>query len=324
MDESKIKQTPEWGVLVWGASIVAIFAAIMFAISLRIGVVFAVPNARIFNIVGVHSWIPIAMASIVYLLYQLLRGQLSWATMIKRLSVDMSYIALLVIAFYLHFHLKAWIPLINPELYDDFYWHIEQYIRPFTDFIAPIRVFLSKLPFFDKIYQLGYIFVFVTSFVIIAYVNRAVFRRFSLAFLLAIMLGCFSYLIAPAIGPFLYETGLNADATMAQSNLLKWHYVLREQGVAWLNPHMGDFFGASLAAMPSLHVAYCFMITYAIFNIYKIIWIRVFYLAFFMLVVCESVWSKWHYWIDAPAGIMVALISLWIAQKMIGEDYGKN
>jgi len=322
---SKLKPQSEARVLLVAVLVTLGFALAALVLAAKAGTVFALPNGRIFTIIGVHSWMPVILALIITIGFQLRRGLLTKRELWRRLVVDSALILLLSLTFYLHFHIKSWVPLLNPATYDDGYWQIDQTLAPLTQASLMLRDVLQRIPYFDQFYQLGYIVVLVGSFMLIAYESRRLFYRFTLAFILTVSLGGLSYLLAPALGPFLYQAGVNAEASDAQQGLLEWHEALRSQPLAWVNEHMADYFGASLAAMPSLHVAYCFLLTYAIWQLYRITLIRVVYALFFVLVICESVWSKWHYWIDAPAGIALALLSLWLARKMIGEAAdGKN
>ena len=315
----KLPQTEERTLLIMALTCLG-FTVFTALCAVSIGGNFALPGKRLFIIIGTHSIIPISLALISYLLYQGLRRNLWQKETLARVTIDISIMLMMSFIFYLHLHLKAWVPLINPVLYDDWLWQSDLALQPFTSAIEPLRLALAKLPYFDWFYQFIYIKIFMLGFILVAYVNRPLFQRLCLAFMFTIILGCIGYLLMPALGPFLYETGFNEGASKIQAEVLKWYEVLREQQAPWLNAHLSDMLGASLAAMPSLHVAYSFLMLWAIWQTYRFWWMRGLYLIFFLLVICESVWSKWHYWIDAPAGIAIALMSLWLVDMIIGEN----
>ena len=320
MDESK----ETWQTLKIAAYITASFSVSIVAIGLALGTEFAIPNERIFAIIGLHGWIPILGALVIYLLYRLFSGELFRLQTLGRVTQDMAYVMLLNIVFYFHLYIKIWVPHVNPRLWDDFYWRGELLLRPFTEFILPVRQYLNSFGEFDDFYQTGYLALFFSAFLAVAYTNRRVFHQFYIAFLLTVGFGAFTYMITPTIGPFLFEQGHNAIANMGQPELLDRYHLLRANDMAWLNANIADYLGASLAAVPSMHVAYSFLVSWGMWHCFPSFLVRIPVAFYFLLVASESVWSKWHYWIDTPAGMAVALLSLWLAQKMIGQKNEQN
>lgn len=278
------------------------------------------PTTRVFVIIGFYSAIPMLFVLFVYFFHFLMTKKLGNPSNIKHLQTDIVYIALLGLAFYLHMHLKAWVPLLNSENYDDFYWRGEFITRHITDAFLPARFYLSKLGEFDEFYQTGYVSVFMLIFGFIMIARRDFYHRYFLALLIMISFGWVTYYITPTIGPFLYEVGHNDIANNTFPELLPDYNNIREHGAEWFNVHGAPYIGAALSAVPSFHVAFCFMAIWGVWNCTTSYILRSVSVLFLLFVILESVWTKWHYFIDAPAGIAVALVSILIMRKILGEE----
>jgi hypothetical protein len=134
------------------------------------------------------------------------------------------------------------------------------------------------------------------------------------ALLLLEMLGALSYLIAPAVGPFIFESGPNALATSAQDGMYASFREVRRLGAAWLSEFGGGYFTGPPAAMPSLHVAGAWIMTYYAFRARSVV-APVMGLLLAWIVV-ESVVSRWHYVVDLPAGLVLAFVAIAISNRV--------
>ena len=90
---------------------------------------------------------------------------------------------------------------------------------------------------------------------------------------------------------------------------------VQREGADWVSRFGSVYFTASLAAMPSLHVAHATVITWSIFQARLWVVLPLFGFLWFWILI-ESVASRWHYLVDAPAGLAVAAISIWLAHRL--------
>ena len=134
------------------------------------------------------------------------------------------------------------------------------------------------------------------------------------AWLIVLMVGAFSYLIAPAAGPFLSEKGVNDVATAAQDSMWWGYQQVQAQGMAWIEENGAHYFTSSLAAMPSLHVAQVVVMTYYILRSRSLL--GPVFVALSAWILVESVASRWHYTVDAPFGIALAIAVIWTCNRV--------
>ena len=127
-------------------------------------------------------------------------------------------------------------------------------------------------------------------------------------------LGTFAYLIAPAIGPFVYEDGINPMVTAGQHTMLEFYRGSITHGPDWIAENGGAHFTAGLAAMPSLHSAGAFLFFLFAWHRAKILVPLYALLLLFILV--TAVASRWHYLIDVPAGTALAWVSFRLANRL--------
>jgi len=305
------------GMAVW---LTLAFATSAVVISLIIGAPLNLPTERVSTVLGFNAMMPVLMGLLVYLLAQGLNhvaGRQRWNNrqMAAFILHDVTFIALFVIVSYFHFNLKMWIPLINPELYDAAYYATDEAVRPLIDVFVAIRQAIAPyLPWADEWYQIAFHIMFLISFCNYAINRDPNYSNFALALLLVMVLGAFSYLIAPAVGPFLYETGVNERAANAQAGMWWGFQQVQQHGAAWVDANGSEYFTGALGAMPSLHIAYATVMVYYMIRS-RSAFIPLFVaLAFWMLI--ESVASRWHYVIDAPAGFLLAVFVIWLSNRI--------
>lgn len=222
------------------------------------------------------------------------------------------YIAIL----FAHFNIKLWIPHINPTRYDEFYWKTDQMVRPVVDACIYIRENLFGFVTYESnFYMLSFIGLFYASFLYHAMKTPAYFRTLVVAVLLVQSLGAISYLVAPAVGPFIYEKGVDPIVTPGQIGMLEFYRASVAGGPEWLARHGGAEFTAGLAAMPSLHAAGAFLFFLFAWKHGRILVPLYSALLFFILV--TSIATRWHYVIDVPIGIALAWGGLRLAERIV-------
>ena len=215
---------------------------------------------------------------------------------------------------WLHFNIKLWIPLINPRTFDALYFKIDLIFHPVIKLCYSIRSYAANyLPFVDYLYINLFIFMFFVSFSVHSIFDKSHVRELILASLLVQVFGALSYLIMPAVGPFIYEQGLSKLATNAQPMMLEDYHHIKTLGQEWLSVHGSQYFVYGLAAMPSLHVGASSVFVYYAYKYAK--YLLPTYVIFFSWIVVEAIATRWHYLIDLPAGIILAALCIWLSRS---------
>ena len=313
-----IKRFPELGVLI-------AMAVITVGFSLWLGTPFVIPDERIRIYLGVRYAVPVAMAGIFFALPLLVRRQrgADVPSLANELSWSAAFVAIFTGVMWLHFHIKMWVPLINPLRFDDLYQRIDLSLKPLIEVMTAIRGFFAG--HFDSVdhWYLGFFMaMFFISFSYHILWDRDGFRRVYLATLVNQSLGALSYLIVPAVGPFLYGGGTNRMATASQTGMWEAYNTLLSHGPVWLESFGQSYFNAGLAAMPSLHAGAAWVfIWYAFAHKTRLKWL---YVVAYSWILIEAVVSKWHYVIDLPAGIALAALGIWLANKMLPKPSAEN
>lgn len=298
----------------------AAFLLSALALSALTGAPFTAPTENVSRAIGVSYIVPFAIGITGYLAVQFAAhfrapGVLSLRTRLRNVMADSYFLILFVAVIYLHFHIKMWMPLVNPALYDDFYYALDNQARGLIDGMTALRnAIAGSEPRADYLYQVGFLLMFAVSLWGHALGSRRWHFHNMTAILLMEMAGALTYLIAPAIGPFIFEAGPNASATQAQGLMLEAFRAVQEQGAAWLAVHGGDYFTGPPAAMPSLHIAGAIIIAYYMVRARSV-------LAPFMVLMAlwiglESVVSRWHYLIDLPPGIALAALAIFLTNHL--------
>ncbi|MET1026927.1 MAG: phosphatase PAP2 family protein, partial [Dongiaceae bacterium] len=286
------------------------FVGIALAISSIEGIPFTVPQSG--NIPGLNTnyWVPPIAAAVGYLLLQFVvrlfsTNKRTWTEIGRHAVDDYLLLGLFILVIYVHFNIKMWIPVINPRLYDQDYFAIDQAARPLLTLLAFLRGEIARaIPAVDIWYQAAFMAIFVLSFLSHALGKRRWHYHNIVALLLLEMAGPLTYLIMPAVGPFIYERGASALATAAELRMYGVYEQVRAGGAAWIAQHGGQFFAEPLAAMPSLHVGASFVIMY--YAIKARSWMAPLCVIVFLWICIESVVTRWHYLIDLPVGLLLA------------------
>ncbi len=301
-------------------SIVAIFSVICLVIAAVYAAPLNMPRERISAALGASAVVPVVIAIALYVVLRFTKALLGHKDaaappLLQAITVDLSLMVLFLVATYFHFSLKTWAHVINPALYDEAYYAIDLQFQPILDAFDWIRAsFFTLIPGADALYQGAFLLLFIGGFCSLAVTRDPIYPRFCIAVLLTMSLGALSYLIAPALGPFLYEEGLNPQATQAQASMLWAHEQVKLGGMAWIEEAGPAYFTGALAAMPSLHIAHAAVMTFFVCQARSPL------IAPFLLicawVAVESVASRWHYLIDLPVGLALAAFVIWLTIKL--------
>ena len=300
--------------------IVATFAIVVCLIALIYDAPLSIPRERTSAALGINAVLPVALAITIYSVMRALRaitkrGKTTNTALLQTIGVDLTLMTLFVIVTYFHFSLKTWVQVINPNLYDEAYFAVDQMFRPLIDAFFWIRTtFFTLIPSTDMWYQAAFLLMFISGFCSFAISRNPIYPKFCIGVLLTMSLGALSYLVAPALGPFVYEQGLNAQATEAQAGMYWAHQQVIQHGMPWIAEAGPAYFTGALAAMPSLHIAHALVMTYFAAKVRSSLTPFFCFICFW--VVIESVVSRWHYLIDLPFGLVVAIVVIWLTNRI--------
>ena len=307
---------------IWVAlGITAGFALVVVPLGLNAGAELLFPSERVSRALGFSAALPLGLGLFGYLaaqgIFVALGRKKPSKALLREAGSDMTLLVLFVIITYLHFNLKMWMPVINPALYDLDYLRIDDKLRWLVDLFTWISTGTHSLVS-DEVrwYQVAFQSLFVVAFCYFAAIRDVCYPRFVIGIMLVLALGGLSYLIAPAVGPFIYEAGNNALATDAQNSMLYGFKQVQEQGMPWINRWGSDYFTGALAAMPSLHVAHATVITY--YMVTSRSFLAPLFIFFWTWILIDSIALRWHYLVDAPAGFLLAVFVIWLTERLLG------
>ncbi len=298
-----------------GWVVAAILAVIAVSLGLVIHAPFRLPSPAALVIIGFEYLIPFVVIAVWILLplpFLIIRGEFAGAAL--RAIGQAGYAFCLGVVMLLAFHIKLWVPLINPRTYDALYEAID---RDCFSWLNPLFAWRGQLhsDLVDHLYFNLFVLLFVCSFIVHYFRTEIEFRRVFLASILVQALGGISYLIAPALGPFIFHPGFNAHVTSVEHELLTIHQALVAGGPAWLQDNTSLQLAAGLGAMPSLHVAAAYVFLYYAQKYCK--WLACLYWPIFIWIVFEAMASRWHYGIDLLMGYFLGYGCVFLADRWI-------
>ena len=269
------------------------------------GLPLLIPSAHSASFVGIHYLVPLA-GLLAMIGFFGMRGR----------SYHYALVALpcYALVLWLHFNIKAWAPFINPVSYDPQYWYLDQQMRWIVDACRTIRLGVEWIPGVDGMYMNCFMLLFYSSFIVHSMKTPEQFRTLFLSALLLQGLGGLSYLLFPAIGPFVYETGVNPVLTEAQAHMLAVREATIAGGTEWLRANGAQEFVASLGAMPSLHAGGASLFLWFAYKHCRAL--LPIYVPLYAFILIGAVANRFHYIIDLPFGIALAALSIWLAHRL--------
>lgn len=296
-----IQQWPE-------ATFTAAFVALTLIVSLATGMPPNLPGGDRAAFVGIHYLYPLVGIA-VWGVFALVGQRRNLA---KTFLVALPCYAIVLVC---HFNLKLWIPHINPTLWDSLYWRIDLALRPVIDACFALRHAIAPVISLESnFYMIAFIAMFYLSFCFHALRDAHQFRTLFLAALFFQGMGAIAYLVMPAIGPFLFEKGIEPNQTSAQLSMLAAYRDNVAGDASWIAANGGTHLTVGLAAMPSLHTGGSFL-----FLLFAWRYARVLvplYLPLFVFISVDAVASRWHYAIDLPVGVALAFACAWVAERL--------
>ncbi len=259
-----------------------------------------------------HYIIPLIAAFVVQLVAPIIIKLIKHEKQIlpdKKNLLALLYIPFFFVVVFLHFNFKGWMPLVNPNMHDALYARIDQ-ATPFAGWLikvaAVINVNNSALALYGQLFILMFVFSLMSHATLDRFVN---FRKVIVGTSLVMLIGSMSYWIAPAIGPFVFHVPSIAGFYPAQQQMYAMYNNFITTGV----PPAG-YFTSAPAAMPSLHVANSFYFLLMARKSMKVLfYIFIPFAAYFFII---AVASGWHYFIDLPFGILLAMLCVFIVDRI--------
>lgn len=286
------------------------FLALTLALSRVLGVEIILPGPEQSDFIGIHYLYPLV-------------GLALWAAVLTLFSKQNPGPVILVAlpcytaVMLAHFNIKLWVPDINPRLHDDAYWQIDQALRPLVDGAMALRRSLDPLvPADSPFYSHGFIAMFYFGFTVHAMQRTEVFRALVIAAITLQAFGALAYLIAPAVGPFVFEQGTNSFFTAVQHGMLTSYQAHLAQGTSWVAANGDALLLTGLAAMPSLHAGGSFL--FVVFAWRHCRWISPLPIALFGFICIAAIANRWHYLIDLPVGMALAWGCAMLGEKVAG------
>jgi membrane-associated phospholipid phosphatase len=235
----------------------------------------------------------------------------------RRFKSEVFYLVrlLLVIAIsiIIHFNLKLWSHLINPSNYDAVYQEIDVYLSGLILFIDYLDFWIpSAPPGIPNPYHTLFVLMFVISFTVHGLKGRRSGEMVVTATVLMMVIGAATYLIAPALGPFVHDLSIYSGAAETQRTMYAFYQDFVSSGGQNFD---STYFSAGLAAMPSLHVANATMFWLCAWR--EVRWLAYLYIPIVTYIVVQAVVLRWHYLIDLIAGIFIGMVCYRLACWMV-------
>ncbi len=186
--------------------------------------------------------------------------------------------------------------------------------------ITPNEFFLQNnnqfLDFLSGFFYINWMPVPIGFGVYLYFTNKELFIKYSLAFLFVNIVGFTIYYIYPAAPPWYvqnYGFDLHIGVKGSRAGLERFDNLI---GI----PIFESIYNKNanvLAAMPSLHSAYPIIVLFYSFKkgINQIA--KIFFIIFLFGIWFSAVYSSHHYIIDIIAGVLIAILTLFIFEKLI-------
>ena len=293
--------TPELGLAM-------LFAISALIISQIFALPFSIPDSKALEFTGMNPAIPFGLIAAWAVLTMFSKHRLR---VFYYLAAFFAYLVILVV----HFNIKMWMNIVNPVRWDSLYWQSDQAMRPVIEASFVLHNGLSSIINFENhLYLFAFLAMFVSSIVIHSMRCFMIFRKVIFTAMLVHVLGALGYLIMPAIGPFIYEPGVNALETARQVHMLAGYEGLMAGGRAWIAENGAENMMAAVAAMPSLHVASSAVFVYYAWRHER--WLGICYLPLFGFIFMEALATRWHYIVDLIAGLGLTALAICICTIM--------
>jgi len=221
-------------------------------------------------------------------------------------------------------NLKGFLPFVRPELHDGSLLHLEERVFG-TDPSVLLRDLLGTG---TAAHVLSVIYVSYLAFVPLslgaALVWSSDVRRglwYATALNLNWLLGVASYYLVPTLGPVYATPERYAGLPDTAAGALQMSLLEGRREVLSLGPHSTDAL-QSIAGFASLHVSVVVSAVLLIQIARAPRVLRVVAWAYLVLIALSTMYLGWHYAVDDVGGILIGLLSFWLAGIATGHDVG--
>lgn len=233
--------------------------------------------------------------------------RIAWGEVLGNLMLGLRLLLSLTLALYLMLLFKWWAQL-GPAQYDGALHRSDLALAFLRD---PLLAFARWADLPEMLYFRVFGLCFILAYLLLAAFDIARFARLVTATVAVCILGGIAYGIAPAYGPFMYETPGGGVLAQTQAAMLAATRAFAASRGEVFEPSM---FEGVLGAMPSLHVAHTVAIAsfMAQFNRWlgALFWVMTLYIAVY------AVATGFHYLIDLPAGLALGLLAAWASDRL--------
>ena len=278
------------------------FLLIGLTISSHFQIDFVFPTASSLEFTGMSYAVPLSLISAVAVYLTVTRQVMR---LVYYAAAALAYAIILTT----HFNIKLWMSLVNPALWDDVYWKTDMMVRPLIDASFAVHDLADRaLPAGEHLYLFAFLAMFACSIIVHSVQCFMVFRKVLFTAMLVHVLGALSYLVMPALGPFIYEQGVNALESARQVHMHGGYRALMAGGRPWIASEGSSYMFAAVAAMPSLHVASSAVFVHYAWKHAR--WLGVAYLPLFAFIMFEAMATRWHYMVDLVAGLALTALAI--------------
>lgn len=205
-----------------------------------------------------------------------------------------------LLAYFSYVLLRDLVPLIRPDLVDGRLAELEASVLGVPSFVAiPRALQCSTLDFLLMACYMSHYYVPPLVAIWLAWRHRERFRLFMLALTISWAVGYLGYIAVPAIGPKYY---------FGSHELWGTHEGLR--------PALGvieRFAGVSRDCFPSMHVAWTVLTLWIAWGARPFVAV---YLPVAAGLTLATLYFGFHYLVDLPAGVLLALGSAWASRRL--------
>lgn len=274
-------------------------------------VVFFTPSLKASAFPINHYVLPLLIAVLLYFASTFLNNN---KYDIYHVVLPVRAIIMLMAIVYIHFNLKLWAHLVNQNNFDATYAYYDEqfsFIIRVAGFISYILKYYYEWP---QMYHDVFVGMFFCSFTLHALFRRdSQLDRMTFAVSLVLILGGILYSIAPAFGPFIYSLSYSNHTSNNQLAMLMFtKQLIASKGASYQDIN----FAMPLGAMPSLHASHAYVLTFYAAKYLQII--RIIYVLCFIFIITEAISAKWHYFIDIPVGLLLAILCIRISENAFG------
>ena len=190
--------------------------------------------------------------------------------------------------------------------------HNNKIISPNEFWLQNSNTFLGVL---SGIFYLCWIPVPLALSLYFFFKRKSIFLHFALTFLLINLIGFIIYYAYPAAPPWYYQLNGPSFLPATPGNTAGLN-TFDEYFKVYIFSNMYEKISNVFAAMPSLHCSYPMVVFY--YGIKeKLGWVNVFFLVVMLGIWFAAIYTSHHYTLDVFAGIVCALLGIFIFQKIL-------